>query len=86
MIEKKLRAGMYVAMGLRLTRAMQPYDQLLYKYYWGKYERESNRALPGSDVIAELIKVGAPRGGERAKRGATEETQKQRSKRTAGRR
>jgi hypothetical protein len=85
MIETKLPT-MYVAMGLRLTRAMQPYDQLLYKYYWGKYERESNRALPGSYVIAELIKMGAPRGGDRAKRGEPAGDQKQRSKHKAARR
>ena len=85
MIETKLRT-MYVAMGLKLTRAMQPYEQLLYKYHWGKYERESNRALPGSDVIAELIKVGAPRRGDSAKRGEPAEIQNQRSKRKAVRR
>ena len=85
MIETKLRT-MYVAMGLKLTRAMQPYEQLLYKYYWGKYERESNRALPGSYVIAELIKMGAPRGGDRAKRGEPAGDQKQRSKHKAARR
>jgi hypothetical protein len=82
MIETKLPT-MYVAMGLRLTRAMQPYDQLLYKYYWGKFERQSGRALSGPDMLAELMQAGAPRGGERAKRGAT--AGKHREKRDAAR-
>ena len=85
MIETKLRT-MYVAMGLRLTRAMQPYDQLLYKYYWGKFERESGRALSGPDMFAELMQAGAPRGGERAKRGPTAGIQKHCAKRETARR
>ena len=66
----------YVAMGLKLTRAMQPYKRLFYKYHWGKFERESGRAFSGTNIYADLIQVGAPGAGEHPKRGAPTGTQK----------
>ena len=73
-VERELRAGAYLAMGLKLKCALKAHTELLYPYHWHKNDKASGR-IGQVDAIADLMQYGAP-----------ERNQNERSKRIGERR